>query len=287
MTIESSDRVWVLIPFHHRHDLLRPLLRHLSSLFVLVVDDGDYQSDWSLWNEDHPQLQCVRSRGNSGFVSAVNCGLDYLESLNVTKVVLLNDDAWISVEDIIEIGSNISDKCLVSPMIESNGVQYFGALIRRWGRVKMNRSPYFQPDALFGTCLGMPTSWRLDNRFIHGFEDFDLSIRFQQAGGDLLMLNHLCCMHQQGGTLDSKSPTGLQYSVYGHLQLFDSIIKYPFILMTYYALILSREDSMKDRIRMTQGVHQGAGSWFCNAMAARMASSRAGSRSAKYRTTSR
>jgi len=287
MTIDSSDRGWVLIPFHHRHDLLRPLLRHLSSLSVLVVDDGEHQSDWSVWNEDHPQLQCIRSKGNSGFVSAVNCGLDYLESLNVKKVVLLNDDAWISVDGIIEIISNISDKCLVSPVIESNGVHYFGAMIRRWGRVKMNPSPHIQPDVLLGTCLGMPTSWRLDERFIHGFEDFDLSIRFQQAGGALRMLNHLCCMHQQGGTLDAKSPIGLQYSVYGHLQLFDSIVKYPAILMTYYALILSGEHSMKDRIRMTKGIHQGAGSWFCKAMAARMASSSAGSRSAKYKTTSR
>lgn len=287
MMVQSSDLGWVLIPFHHRHDLLRPLLRQLSSLSVLVVDDGEQKSDWSLWKEDHPKIHCVRAKGSSGFVSAVNYGLDYLESLNVTSVVLLNDDALISAEGILEILSNVSEKCLVSPVIQSDGVQYFGALIRRWGRVTMNVNKKIQPEALFGTCLGMPTSWRLDARFVHGFEDFDLSMRFQKEGGRLLILHHLCCTHQRGGTLDAHSPKGLQYSVRGHLQLFDSILKSPIILMTYYALILSRRSSAKERIHMIMGVHQGAGDWFCTAIAARMASSRAGSNRAKYRTTSR
>lgn len=287
MMIESSNRGWVLIPFHHRDDLLRPLLRHLSSLSVLVVDDGEFKSDWSIWKDEHPTLHCVRSKGNSGFVSAVNCGLDYLESLNVTNVVLLNDDAWISVKGILEILSKVSEKYLVAPVIESNGTKYFGASIRRWGRVKMNMDVNTLPDALLGTCLGMPTSWRLDARFIHGFEDFDLSIRFKQAGGSLLILPHVHCMHHEGGTLDSHSPIGLQYSVRGHLELFDSIVKSPIILMTYYYMIFSKESSIKDRIQMTKGIHQGAVDWFCNAMAARIASSRPGSKSAKYRTTSR
>ena len=124
--------------------------------------------------------------------------------------------------------------------------------IRRWGRVKMNMDVNTLPDALLGTCLGMPTSWRLDARFIHGFEDFDLSIRFKQAGGSLLILPHVHCMHHEGGTLDSHSPIGLQYSVRGHLELFDSLVKSPIILMTYYYMILSKESSIKDRIQMTK-----------------------------------
>ena len=74
-----------MIPFHHRDDLLRPLLRHLSSLSVLVVDDGEFKSDWSIWKDEHPTLHCVRSKGNSGFTSAVNVGLDYIEIIERNK----------------------------------------------------------------------------------------------------------------------------------------------------------------------------------------------------------
>ena len=66
----------VLIPYHHRVDLLLPLLRHLKDVPVLVVDDGPNLSDWNQWSEHHPTVQCLRSEGSSGFTKAVNRGLE-------------------------------------------------------------------------------------------------------------------------------------------------------------------------------------------------------------------
>ena len=39
-----------MIPFHHREDLLLPLLKHLKQFPTVVVDDGTVQSDWDGWN---------------------------------------------------------------------------------------------------------------------------------------------------------------------------------------------------------------------------------------------
>lgn len=149
------------------------------------------------------------------------------------------------------------------------------------GRIYVNKTPTIEPDALLGACLGMPTTWRFDERFIHGFEDIDLSRRFVAYGGQLIVLPHIRCTHQHGATLDPLSSRGLKYAILGHLQVFDSLKRMPIILGTYWAMVATQQCSLGEKLSMLKGVHQGTAGWFWSAMAARMASSKAGSRRAK------
>ena len=82
-------------------------------------------------------------------VSAVNCGLDYLESLNVTNVVPMMMLG--SVKGIIEFCRR-SQKNVVL-VIESNGTQYFGALFVD-GVSEDEYGCQFFEDALLGTVWG-------------------------------------------------------------------------------------------------------------------------------------
>ena len=95
-----QDSFCILIPFHHREDLLLPLLEHIQSFPTIVVDDGTMQSDWNVWGSVHPNLTCIRTGGDSGFTAAVNSGLDRVETLGFRFVLVLNDDAWLNVDDI-------------------------------------------------------------------------------------------------------------------------------------------------------------------------------------------
>ena len=285
--MEQAKASWILIPFHHRHDLLRPLVNHLAQFCILIVDDGPKATDWSELKTVYSNLEVIRASGNSGFTKAVNIGLAHLESQNVSKALVLNDDAWVDPASVTELLQYVSATCLVSPKIVSSQSELFGITISSIGRVKLQQTLDLKPDALLGTCLGMPTSWRFDSRFIHGFEDVELSIRFQKAGGELKVVPHLQCTHIHGASLNPVSPKGLRYSVYGHLLVFDSFLKSPLIILTYLALIAFEKDSQHRKTHLFCGIYQGVSDWFCSAIAARMASSSAGSSKARYNTTSR
>ena len=75
---KRTDTCCILIPFHHREDLLIPLLKHLKQFWSSTIIT---QSDWSYCLSAHPHLNCVRTKGNSGFTKAVNFGLHRVENL--------------------------------------------------------------------------------------------------------------------------------------------------------------------------------------------------------------
>ena len=274
---ERIDSCCILIPFHHRDDLLIPLLQHLKQFSVVVVDDGYTQSDWSHWKVAHPNLECVRTKGNSGFTHAVNCGLEHIETMGFRYVLILNDDAWLGVENITILMNNARPKRFVSPVIESKGKRFYGVRVYSWGLVRLNQSPSKQVDALLGACLLMPANLRFDTRFHHGFEDLHLTMMSRNDGFELCLLKDVVCTHIGGATLDSQSLEGLRFSVYGHLCLYDSLRKGPLIWSLYLIRVILSDETIKFRIKSFKAIHQGVFDWFCSAIAARIASSKAGS----------
>ena len=269
----------ILIPFHHRNDLLLPLLEHLKDLPVCVVDDAETQQDWTMWQDLHPAVKCVRSGGSSGFTAAINKGLEFVDALGFQRVLILNDDAWLSLEDIETLFTKSSGKRLVSPVIESNGVQYFGVKLSSWGRVQLTQHKSDRIDALLGTSLVMPTSFRFDTRFHHGFEDIHLTHQSKMAGYELRVIDSVVCRHIGGGSLDSQSPVGLKYSIYGHLCLYNSLRKLPIIWSLYVMKIL--KDPNRNTLFQIYSIHQGAVGWVWSAIAARIDSSKLGSSNVK------
>lgn len=269
------EQVCILIPFHHRQDLLLPLLKHLKHFPVCVVDDGEQPSDWAFWKGNHPTLQCIRAGGSSGFTSAVNIGLKYIDTLGYSNVLLINDDAWISIDDLKQLFQMAGENRFVSPVIQTPTAKYYGASISSWGRIRLNTSSNQQVDALLGACLLMPSRFRLDERFYHGFEDFHLTYTAKQSGMELVVLPEVICKHLDGGTLQSHSPEGLRYSVFGHLCFYDSFRRLP-LIYSLYVLQLFRSEHRATTKHLWK-VHQGVVDWLWRAIAARIASSKLGS----------
>ena len=279
--VERAESCCILIPFHHREDLLIPLLKHLKQFSVVVVDDGITQSDWSYWQSNHPNLDCVRTKGNSGFTKAVNFGLHRVEKLGFRYVLILNDDAWLTVKYITVLIQHAGPKRLVSPVVESKGKRFYGVRIHSWGLVKMNQSPSKKIDALLGTCLLMPSNLRFDMRFHHGFEDLHLTMTCKNMGFELLLLNDVICTHIGGASLEPQSAIGLRFSVYGHLCLYDSLRKGPVIWSLYLIKTILQNETLMFRFKSISSIHQGVLDWLWSAMAARIASSKAGSSKTK------
>ena len=275
-----KDSFCILIPFHHREDLLLPLLKHIHSFPTIVVDDGIRQGDWKGWNSVHPNLTCVRTDGDSGFTAAVNSGLDKVEALGFRFVLVLNDDAWLTVDDIQTLVQLAHPNRLVSPVIESSGKRFYGITVHSWGLVQLNIKSSSRVDALLGTSLLMPSNLRFDSRFHHGFEDIHLTMTAKHSGFELLLVKEAICKHVGGASLDTNSLSGLRFSVYGHLHLYDSLRRAPVIWSIYLMKVL--KDNVKEsKMKSIQAVNYGVLDWVWSAIAARMASSKAGSNKIK------
>ena len=275
--VEVQTKTCIVIPFHHRADLLIPLLKHLSVFVVVVVDDGPEQSDWTVWKAVHHQLHCVRSNGNSGFTTAANLGLTIAEDLGFSHVLLMNDDAWMEVNDIYTLYELAHPNRFVSPVVQCNNKRLYGVRIHSWGLVKLHAKPSKHLDALLGTCLLMPSRLRFDSRFHHGFEDLHLTSVSKHNGFELMLREDITCQHVGGGTVDPQSVDGMRFSVYGHLCLYDSIRRMPIVYGLYLMNAIVRPRSVSTRIQTIGAVHQGVLDWLWRAIAARIASSKAGS----------
>ena len=271
----------ILIPYHHRIDLLLPLLKNLKDFPVLVVDDGPTVGDWDHWKSQNPKVECVRAKGSSGFTKVVNCGLDYLERRGVQSVLILNDDAWIEPISVQAIFDNMAPNKIISPVIEVEKSSFFGAYVSRIGRVKLQLDPSKPINALLGACLCIPSNLRMDSQFIHGFEDIALTHWAFNQGYKLTVLYEHRCYHLHGGTLNPLSAKGLKYSIYGHLQLYDSLPRVPLVWASYVALLLKEGGDENPRIDLLNSINQGVSDWFWRAIAVRMASFKLGSSKAR------
>ena len=123
----------------------------------------------------------------------------------------------------------------------------------------------------------MPSNQRFDIRFHHGFEDLHLTMTSKNNGFELLLMNDVVCKHIGGASLDAQSVTGLRFSVYGHLCLHDSLKRGPLIWSLYLIRTILEDQTMAFRWKSIKAIHQGVLDWLWSAMAARIASSKAGS----------
>ena len=80
-------RVAVVIPCHHRLDLLSQALRAVAGWPALVVDDSPTGLTLPAGVEG------VRTSGELGFASAVNLGISAAAAAGATHALVLNDDA--------------------------------------------------------------------------------------------------------------------------------------------------------------------------------------------------
>jgi len=263
----------VLIPFHHRHDLLFLLLEFLKNIPVLIVDDGIQPT---IFPEG---VSYIRGK-NRGFATAVNSGLKHLQQQGIRRALILNDDAKITPKNIEEMLNNCSEKTILSPVISCKERDIYGVNVDSWGRVIANFDKDSEVLAVYGTCMMLPTELRFDEGFKHGFEDIELCLRMKNKGYQIKILKTVYCQHIGGASMSVLDEQGQRFATYGHLRLFSSLRKAPMISILSLMQILSERGSRRRYFGFAKGIID----WIYKdvpSLATRMASSKAGSSKAK------
>ena len=264
----------IVVPFHHRHDLLLSLLSRLSSVPTLVVDDGPCPTFFP----DH--VRTVRNKG-SGFAAAANTGLEYWENRGVSTVLLLNDDANVTPETISVLSRHYRENRILSPVIHCSGQDLYGVSVSKWGRVRTHKRPNVgKIDAVYGTCMMLSSSLRFDKRYRHGFEDIELCLRMSEEGYETVVVPEARCDHLGGASLSVHHRQGQRAATYGQLRLFSSIRRAP-IVAALSGLQIVKERGGRQRYL---GWALGVSDWIYSdlpSLAARIDSSKAGSSNAR------
>ncbi|MCK6501967.1 glycosyltransferase [Myxococcota bacterium] len=212
----------VVVPHHHREDLLPAALAAVARWPRVVIDDGPTGRPPV---PVAPDVVCLRTAGDQGFARAVNLGLAYAETvLGAERVLLLNDDAVPEpgcVEALLAAcGPRVG---AVGPvLLGAQGIESAGVELARWGRVRQRtRAPLrvTEVGALSGACLLVPGWARLDPAFPHGFEDLALCRDLRARGLHNLVVPHARCRHLGGATLPRTTRRAQRHALAGHLRL--------------------------------------------------------------------
>ena len=177
-----------------------------------------HASDWDL----------VELQSNEGFGAGVNAGVTRARQLGCETFIVLNPDAVLSPEVARRLRDQVvaNPADLVAPVIRdrSGEVVFQGSLVSlRTGRMRRDRSITIDDDPglldangphqvagptrrwLTGACLAVHEStWMtiggFDEAFFLYWEDVDLSLRAENAGGRLVVRTDLTVVHDEGGT---------------------------------------------------------------------------------------
>ena len=157
---------------------------------------------------------------NEGFGAGVNAGVDRAGELACTHVLVLNPDATITAASVgvLLTASRAAPRALVGPRIlRSDGTPWFsGAVLDpRTGTTRRARDGELAGTSTWqtGACFLAPIAmWNevggFDDDYFMYWEDIDLSWRWREAGGTLVLVPEATAVHDAGGTQSGagKSP---------------------------------------------------------------------------------
>lgn len=157
---------------------------------------------------------------NEGFGAGINAGVDRARHLGCTRVLALNPDAMIDSDSVrILLDTSRADpRALVGPrIVRSDGSAWFaGAVLDpRDGTTRRAHPEELDGDRTWqtGACFLAPIAmWNavggFDDDYFMYWEDIDLSWRWRQAGGALVLREDATAVHDAGGTQSGagKSP---------------------------------------------------------------------------------
>lgn len=216
----------IIIPTHHRCDLLRACLKAVHenappATEIIVVDDDSPNRCASRTAQEFANVRVVRLERRRGFAFAANAGI---RASRGDIVELLNDDTevqhgWADAArrwfDDPAMGA-VAPLVLAWPsgaVIDSAGDRYYlGGVARKRGHRQPLGSAYLQPCSVFGVsaAAGFYRRAALDQvglfpeSFGSYFEDVDLAFRLKRAGWQAMfepgarVLHHISASH---GTL--------------------------------------------------------------------------------------
>ncbi len=249
--VEDAVRVGVIVPFHHRLDLLPHALESVVDQEILVVDDS---AEGLLEGVDLPgEPRVLRTSGEVGFARAVNRGLEAAEARGWTHALVLNDDAALepgSLQLLVEqCGPRVG---VVGPAVLSEeDVESAGIDFTWWGRVRLRRTLPESAErvpALSGACLLLRTGSRFEPGFAHGMEDIALCRSLWRQGLAVVLEPRARCQHVGGASVSRAGEDAQRHAVSGHLRLVEGGWRTPVVLGLAAAQAL-REGPALPRLR--------------------------------------
>jgi N-acetylglucosaminyl-diphospho-decaprenol L-rhamnosyltransferase len=176
---------------------------------------------------------------NLGFGGGMNRGVARALADGATRVLLLNPDAVVQPGGLAALGAALDadPMALVSPVVVRPDGSPFASgttdLLLRDGtmRATRRRPPGSREPVvewLSGACVAATDRlWRavggFDDRYFLYWEDVDLSMRVQRAGGSLAVVEQARAVHDEGATHDdattsrAKSPTYYYFNIRNRL----------------------------------------------------------------------
>jgi GT2 family glycosyltransferase len=197
-------RLSVVIPSHHRADLLRACLASVcryapSGTEVLVVDDGSPGGVVSQAARLFSQANILRLPRRRGFCAAANAGI---RAASGAIVELLNDDTEVTANwataalaafadpTVAAVAPLVLDRCREGRIDSSGDRYYVGGVAGKRGHGQALTAAYLEPCRVFGASASSAFYRRaalmevggFDESFGAYFEDVDLSFRLNRAG---------------------------------------------------------------------------------------------------------
>lgn len=230
-------RIAVVAVNYGSHELLR---RYLRWAFAVPGYDGPdiVIVDNRRTEEDRVAItQLAREAGwhlvvtdvNLGFGAGVNLGAHAAWGRGADVIVVVNPDLEIARPDIDALVSAVAEdpQTLVAPSVVDRSGRPWGRL----GRVDMRRTCVTLTDAgegplwVSGACLAIHRRlWDavggMDPDYFMYWEDVDFSVRAQEVGATVRLLNDVVVVHDVGGTQQGtarKSSTYYYYNVRNRL----------------------------------------------------------------------
>ncbi|RXZ71943.1 glycosyltransferase [Agromyces albus] len=194
-------------------NLVDPGLRSVIG-FVVVVDNPSTVDESRRVQElcAAHEWVLVELPRNEGFGAGVNAGVARARELACTRVLALNPDATIDPDSVRTLlaASRADPRALVAPRIvrPDGGGWFSGAVLdprtgttRRASGIELEGDSTWQTGACFLVTIAM---WDevggFDDDYFMYWEDIDLSWRWHEAGGRLVLLEDATAVHDPGGT---------------------------------------------------------------------------------------
>lgn len=119
---ETTEKLCIIVVTYNAEKWLEKcfnIFRHNKNVEILAIDNGSSDNTVSILKQNFQHVKVIETGENIGFGKANNIGLKYALNNNFGKVLLLNQDVWISETDIyklINIQNENLDFYIVSPL---------------------------------------------------------------------------------------------------------------------------------------------------------------------------
>jgi GT2 family glycosyltransferase len=206
-------------------------------LHVIVVDNGSREPCGKQIQERYPCIELVALPENRGFTGGCNAGLRRALACGADYIFLLNNDTVVDRTAISRLVRELEDRTdagAATPLIlfpgKERNVQFYTSVIKRdramhyrypmkpipvasreWPTVETEFAP---ACALMFRTAALREVGIFDEGFGTNWEDYDLCLRFTDAGWRLLSIGQAEVVHVGGATTGVTSP----YITYYHVR---------------------------------------------------------------------